>query len=209
MKLTVFCIPMIAITIWSCEGNLEPTTSTLTQSGDNAGLETYLVGITTKIKDSTSTKDLKLLIKRGNSLNTPSCVGVRGFGSNPLYVKLKFHGRGDWKLDANDTLRNYYHIYTNDDTNTLNEGEIDLTMHWIIQRTDKNTGKIASTELTGGNQNKPMTGPENSRLGYFSAKWENKLYEYQNDVENKTNLAIGKMADTTPSRNEFDSSCDS
>ena len=78
-----------------------------------------------------------------------------------------------------------------------------------MQRTDRNTGKIANTELTGGNQDAPMTGPENSRLGYFSAKWGNKLYEYQNDVENKTNLAIGEMADTAPSRNEFDSSCDS
>lgn len=196
MKLTIFCLPAIVVSIWSCAGDFdEPTTTTLNESGNTSGIVSYLVGITMKKKNSNSTKDVELIVYRNNN-GYPSCVGVSGFTDNDQYVKLKKYGNGEWKVNADGNAGGLYNFYRNAESDQL----LDVTLHWTKRR-----GSIKLTTIKD-----PITVAKDSRLEYFSIKRKNgTLHEYERDVDGKSGSAIGELLDTVPSQNDFNSTCES
>jgi len=196
MKLAVFCATAIAVTVGSCSGIFdEQNAATLSESSADASLASYLVGIT--MKDSKdSSKNVELSIYR-DSHGNPTCVGVSGFGTQKHYVQLKKHGSGEWKVDASDeNAAGTYDRYLNAKSAQL----LDITLHWTKER-----GDIKATAMSDA-----MTKAEHSRLEYLSASLNNgTLYEYQHDVDGKSSLDIGTLADTTPSQSDFNPTCDS
>ena len=185
-------VATIAVTVWGCSVDLnESTTTTLNESSDSTSADSYLVGITMKEKDSNSTKDVKLIIYRNND-GYPTCVGAGGFGTNKHYVQLKKYGSGQWKVASK--LAGTYDRYQNAGSNLL-----DVALHWTKMR-----GTI--TEAT---MSEAITGAKNSRLEYFSAKFDGKSYEYRHDADGNLGMTIGKLADTAPSQRDFNTACDS
>ena len=197
MKLAVFCITALAVTVWSCQGIFdEQKSATLSQSSDDASLDSYLVGITMK-GGQNSSKNVELSIYR-DSLGNPTCVGVSGFDSQVHYVQLKKHGSGEWKLSASSSsdADGTYDRYRNANSDQL----LDIALHWTKERGDIKA--MAMSDAT--------TGAEHSRLEYLSASLNSgTLYEYQHDADGKSGLATGTLADTTPSQSKFNATCDS
>lgn len=195
MKLAVFCATAIAVTVGSCSGIFdEQNAATLSKSSDDASLASYFVGIT--MKDSkNSSKNVALSIYR-DSHGNPTCVGVSGFDSQKHYVQLKKHGSGEWKVDGSDeNAAGTYDRYRNASAQLL-----DITLHWTKER-----GDIKAMAMSDA-----MTKAEHSRLEYLSARLSNgELYEYQHDVDGKSGLATGELADTTPRQSDFNQTCDS
>ena len=189
MKLT--WIFAIAVTIWSCSG--DPSESTMvmnSQTSDSTANSSYLVGITMKKKDSDTPKNVELIIYRTKGY--PTCVGVSGLGNDKKYVPLKKTGSGEWKK-GDDIVGTYERYKRAENT------DLDITLHW----TKKRGG------MTENNMGDEITGAENSRLEYFSAKLNSNLYEYQHDVDGKLGITIGELAGTTPNQGDFDATCPS
>lgn len=196
MKFTLFCATTIAVTVWSCSGIFdEQTTATLNQGGGDAALASYLVEVTMK-NDQNASKDVTLSIYRDNSGN-PTCVGVSGFGNQKHYVPLKKHGSGEWrKVGTSGNADGTYDRYRN----AHGERQLDITLHWTKERGDMQEAAMAAA----------ITEAKHSRLEYLSAslKSDSIVYEYQNDADGRSSLAIGTLADT-PSQSDFNPTCDS
>ena len=179
MKLTF--VSMIAVTIWSCSGELEDqTTSTLSDpNAADAESASYLVGITMEMEGASSTKEVELIVYRTGG--SPTCVGVSGLGTTKNYVPLKKSGTGEWKVGANE-------VGTYDRYGNTNSDDLDVTLHWTKTR-------------------KNLTMNDISLLEYFSVKQNNGLYEYRHDADEKLGMTIGELSDTTPN-NTFEQTCD-
>lgn len=197
MKFTLFCATALAVTGWSCSGIFdEQTTATLGQGSSDAGLTSYLVEVTMKNSENAS-KDVTLSIYRDNSGN-PTCVGVIGLGNDEHYVQLKKHGSGEWrKVGASEDADGTYDRYRN----AHSAQQLDITLHWTKER-----GDMEATTMQAA-----MTEAKHSRLEYLSAslKSDSIVYEYQNDADGRSSLAIGTLADTPPSQSDFNPTCES
>lgn len=176
MKLTF--VSVIAVTIWSCSGELEDQiTSTLTSGGD-AESASYLVGITMKKRSGSSSstdKSVELIVYR--TAGSPTCVGISGFISGKKYVPLKKSGNGVWKVGTNE-------VGTYDRYGNTNGDDLDVTLHWTTKREKLALGDI---EL----------------LEYFSVEHSNSVYEYQHDADEKLGMTIGELSDAEPSADDF------
>ena len=129
------------------------------------------------------------------------CIVVDGFGANVQSVPLQLGGAGMWKLNASDTdAQGTYDRYRPKKQNTQFK---DLVLHWSKARGDLTASNLTNAE---------------GRLEYFMVNWndasiEDEIdshYEYQSDIDGKSNLIRGSKTDPQPTFSEISGvSCNS
>ena len=174
MKLLVL-LCVIACSVYGCDNLFEePTAATLSSGGDASSLK-YLVGVEMASSSTDAAKTASLRIHRDGTGN-PTCVDVHGFGNNIISVPLEKRGEGEWKID--NAIHGTYGRYQKVSTSAAN---LAITLHWTKKR----------SSISADNLRDNPTG----RLEYLSASLnDGTQYEYQNDEDNKSGIAIGSSS---------------
>ena len=180
MKWQLLSLVTVAAVIWGCDA-LEETAGVHTSSGEAVAGMTYRIGL-----NMTNDKQVKLAIHRDVS-GKPVCIVVGGF-DNEHQVPLQLSGTGMWKLNsvvADNAAQGTYDRYRPKDRQ-----QFDLVLHWTKKR-----GSISEKNSTA-----------EGRLEYFMVNWHNNSYEYQSDIDQKSNLVSGSPFAL---QNNFGASCNS